>query len=283
LKERAVLSYRPVVVVQQHTTKLLALQFGLCQRSTALTAVMSSTTTRIGQKLFSWRSLTPVPVLFVALWLVYRQGADFGLGGARMEPWLDGAGLCCALLGQILRFYTLGWVPEGTSGQNLSIQAAVLNTGGPYAFVRNPLYVGNFGIVFGLLLIAHVLPVYGLVLLFFFGEYHFIINAEEAFLRAKFGAAFEQFCATVPRWIPRLTPATQAALRGGTFDAMRALKKEVNPFAAWVSGAAVLLVFQWWSRDALTVSRQVLVAVPWALTLALLVVVKAIKKQWIRT
>ena len=56
-------------------------------------------------------------------------------------------------------------------------------------------------ICLGLLLIAHDPWVYVIALAFFFGEYFFIIRAEEDFLRQKFGAAYEEFLQKVPRWM----------------------------------------------------------------------------------
>jgi protein-S-isoprenylcysteine O-methyltransferase Ste14 len=237
--------------------------------------------TTVGQQLFSWRSLSPLPVIALALFLYSRQGGQPGAGGAGVDVALNVGGAVLACLGQALRFYTLGWVPEGTSGQNLTIQASTLNTQGPYAFVRNPLYVGNFAIVFGLLMVAHSTWIYLLGLVFFFGEYYFIIGAEEAFLRAKFGAQFDTFCAAVPRWIPRLTPAFEGSLRSGPFDWKRALKKEVNPFAAWVTGLVVLVFFERWQRGQHTVPSTVALGLVWVSSLLLLLGVKIWKKGWL--
>ncbi len=237
--------------------------------------------TSLGQQLFSWRSLSPLPVIALALFLLWKQGGQPGFGGASVDSALNAVGIGLACLGQVLRFYTLGWVPEGSSGQNLTIQASTLNTKGPYAFVRNPLYLGNFAIVFGLLLVAHNTWIYLVGLVFFFGEYYFIIGAEEAFLRAKFGAQFDAFCAAVPRWMPRLRPAFEGALRSGPFDWKRALKKEVNPFAAWVTGMVVLLYFELSQRgESSTVSIFTLGAA-WAFSLLLLLGVKIWKKGWL--
>ena len=112
---------------------------------------MTDTTLRMGQTLFRLRSLTPVPVLAVCGWLLWRSRGVAGPGGPQVDAVMDLVGLALAVLGQVLRFRVLARVPEGTSGQNLTIQASVLNTRGPYAHVRNPLYVGNLGIMLGLL------------------------------------------------------------------------------------------------------------------------------------
>jgi protein-S-isoprenylcysteine O-methyltransferase Ste14 len=203
----------------------------------------------MGRTLFRFRSLTPVPVVFLLAWLLWRsRGVPSPLDGSVV--WLLGPLVC--LVGQALRFYVLGLVPEGTSGQGNVIEAAVLNTKGPYAYVRNPLYVGNLLIVVGLLIVAHDPWVAAVALAFFFGEYFFIIRAEEAFLRNKFGATFDAWCNEVRRWVPRLSPAAGGQLRPGGFDWKRALKKEHNPFMAW--GSATLGLWAWnaYAQNALT-------------------------------
>jgi protein-S-isoprenylcysteine O-methyltransferase Ste14 len=64
------------------------------------------------------------------------------------------------------------------------------------------------------MLIAHDAWVYAVGLAFFFGEYFFIIRAEENFLGEQFGAAYLDYCAHVPRWVPRWSPAYPGRLRG---------------------------------------------------------------------
>jgi hypothetical protein len=193
---------------------------------------------------------------------------------------LDALGLMVALAGQTLRFYTLGLVPEGTSGQGDRLEAVQLNTKGPYAYVRNPLYLGNLGICLGLMFIAHDVWVYLVGLAFFFGEYFFIIRAEENFLRERFGAGFDLFCSRVRRWVPRLTPADPGALRA-RFDVRRALKKEHNPFTAWATGALLLLAWEQWARGAMTPPRLAGLVALQAVVLTAFAVVKAYKRGWL--
>ncbi len=239
----------------------------------------SSQTIGVGNVLFRFRSFTPVPVIALALGLLWWSRGEPGPGGAGVDRALDVLGLVMALAGQALRFYTLGLVPEGTSGQGSLLQATELNTRGPYAFVRNPLYVGNLGICLGLLLIAHDPWVYLLGLGFFFGEYFFIIRAEESFLRSRFGPAFDAFRSKVPRWVPRLSPAYEGHLRH-SFDTARAFKKEHNPFAAWATGALVLWGWERWARGELAGSALwVLVGLQVAV-LVLFVGIKGWKHRW---
>ena len=234
----------------------------------------------VGRVLFRFRSFTPVPVLIGLAYLLWRSRGVPGPGGEVVDLWLNVAGVAVAFLGQALRFYTLGQVPEGTSGQGSALEAKTLNTRGPYAYVRNPLYVGNLGITLGLLLIANDPWVYLGGLGFFFGEYFFIIRAEEAFLRAQFGERFDEFCRKVPRWVPRASPAYPGALRVG-FDVRRAMKKEHNPFAAWGSGALVLIGWESAARGGLSAGALAVLVSLEAMLLVGFAIIKAYKRGWL--
>src|SRR5438093_1407553 len=83
--------------------------------------------------------------------------------------------------------WVLGQVPDGTSGQNEKLMATTLNTAGPYALTRNPLYLGNLGITLGLCLLAHDPWLLGIAMALFAVQYRAIIAAEEQFLRQRFG------------------------------------------------------------------------------------------------
>ena len=186
---------------------------------------------RIGQALFRWRSFTPVPLLLLAVPLVWRSR---GGGGA---AWTSaGIGLCAA--GQALRAWVLGQVPDGTSGQNERLIATDLNTSGPYARTRNPLYLGNLLISIGICVVAHDPILLALVTVLFAAQYRAIIAAEEQFLSGRFGARFEEYRARVPRFLPRLTAPGATS---GPWSWRRALRKEHNPLAAWTALAVLLL------------------------------------------
>jgi protein-S-isoprenylcysteine O-methyltransferase Ste14 len=185
---------------------------------------------RAGKALFRWRSFTPVLLAAVAIPLLWRSR------GPASPLWLI-AGLALCVAGQALRAWVLGLVPDGTSGQNEKLIAVSLNTAGPYALTRNPLYLGNLGITLGLCLVAHDPLLLLVVAVLFAVQYRTIIAAEEGFLRARFGAEYDAWCARVPRFWPRL--ALPGAPRG--WDWRRALRKEHNPCAAWLALTVALL------------------------------------------
>ena len=77
---------------------------------------------------------------------------------------------------------------------------------GLYRYVRNPLYLAVFAAILGQgLLFGNIrLLEYGAVVWLAF--HLFVMSYEEPTLRSSFGAEYDTFCASVPRWIPRLTP-----------------------------------------------------------------------------
>jgi protein-S-isoprenylcysteine O-methyltransferase Ste14 len=194
---------------------------------------------RFGEALFRWRSFTPVPLIAIGAVLVARNR-----GGAAPAWIAAGIVLCCA--GQVLRAWVLGQVEDGTSGQNERLIAKDLNTQGPYAHTRNPLYLGNLLITVGVCACAHSAALLVVVAVLFAVQYRAIVAAEERFLREKFGARFDAYCARVPRFWPRLR-APPSARR---WSWRRALRKEHNPAAAWI--ALVLALLAW---DALASGR----------------------------
>jgi len=108
------------------------------------------------------------------------------------------------LAGLALRAW--GAASAGGHTRTAAIEASQLATGGPYAYVRNPIYLGSMilGLGFvGFLSDPMMLLLYGLT---FAVLYISIIPAEEAFLRRRFPAEYARYCAAVPRLIPRIRP-----------------------------------------------------------------------------
>jgi len=83
-----------------------------------------------------------------------------------------------------------------------------LATSGPYAYTRNPLYLGSLLIGVGFAVMARSWWVGVALVAMFFAVYVPVIRDEETFLRSKF-AGFQEYSAKVPRMFPRLTSYSQ--------------------------------------------------------------------------
>lgn len=88
---------------------------------------------------------------------------------------------------------------------------------GPYAYTRNPLYLGSLLIGVGFAVAARSWWVGGVLVAMFFAIYLPVIGSEEAFLRERF-REFEEYARHVPRIFPRITPYSAAREAAGAFS-----------------------------------------------------------------
>ena len=112
-----------------------------------------------------------------------------------------------------------------------------MTTAGPYAYVRNPLYLGNFLTAAGFTLAftgglewrrRALFSALGLGSML--AVYATIVPLEEAYLRRTFGADFADYAARVPRLVPRVSPARPAR---GTYDAKTIARAETRTFVTF--------------------------------------------------
>ena len=151
-------------------------------------------------------------------------------------------GLPLALAGEALRCWAVGF--SGVTTRSDVVTAPRLTTAGPYAYVRNPLYVGNFITALGFTLAftggrrtaaRTVLAVAGLGTML--AVYGAIVPLEEAYLRRTFGPDFEDYARRVPRIVPR---AAASQPQQGTYDGSVILAAETRTFATFAVMLAAL-------------------------------------------
>ena len=94
----------------------------------------------------------------------------------------------------------------------------VLTVTGPYAYTRNPLYLGSFILIIGAALAAHSWPSALILLCYFALFYSFVMRREEGELYQHHGDAFQEYVRTVPLFLPRLTPAKFSAENPAAFS-----------------------------------------------------------------
>ena len=165
---------------------------------------LSESMTKQGKFLFRWRSY--LPLLAAPLFVLALQDSEYieqTYGEFAGNLW-QAACILLSFCGLFIRALVAGYAPRGTSGRNTRGQAAeTLNTTGMYSIVRNPLYLGNFIIVLGILLFVQVWWLAFIAVLGFFFYYERIIFTEESFLGEKFGAAFLDWTKKTPIFFPR--------------------------------------------------------------------------------
>jgi protein-S-isoprenylcysteine O-methyltransferase Ste14 len=185
-------------------------------------AAEQTTSARLGAVLFRNRSWLPVPFLLVALLAPAHPGAANWISGAifiAVGEWIRLAGVAAA----------------GTVTRRRSRAVQRLVTYGIFRWVRNPLYVGNFFIWMGFVVISGVLWFLPVAIVIFAIEYTLIVSYEEGVLESIFGQEYLDYKQTTSRWIP--SPPKQA--EKGPHDWGEAWKSEVSTFLQYIALAVV--------------------------------------------
>jgi protein-S-isoprenylcysteine O-methyltransferase Ste14 len=144
-----------------------------------------------------WR--VPLGFLCGALFLVF----------ARPRPLTLAIGGAVALVGLLLRAWSAGHIRKN----------AQLATSGPYAYTRNPLYLGSFLLGVGFT-VASAQPLLGVLFAaLFLGIYLPVMRVEAATLAELFGEDYTRYARAVPLFVPRLLPYRDEKTLDARFDA----------------------------------------------------------------
>jgi protein-S-isoprenylcysteine O-methyltransferase Ste14 len=144
--------------------------------------------------------LLPGTVTGFVPWLLLQWSGEAVWPG--LSIWL--LGLIPLLVGLGLFFWCDGLFTFVGKGTLAPISPTVfLVRGGPYQWMRNPMYVSVFTVIVGEAILFHSLLLFGYALLVLTLAHLFVIFYEEPTLRRQFGASYETYLRSVPRWIPR--------------------------------------------------------------------------------
>jgi protein-S-isoprenylcysteine O-methyltransferase Ste14 len=146
------------------------------------------------------RIRVPLGFLTAALYL-------FDLWRRAPQPVAVAWSLALVLPGLWLRAYAAGYVKKNRE----------LTQTGPYAYTRNPLYLGSMLLAAGFALALLSWPVALVLALGFFAIYVPVIASEERFLRATF-PDFDDYCRRVPRLIPSFISGLRPNPKGKSAD-----------------------------------------------------------------
>jgi protein-S-isoprenylcysteine O-methyltransferase Ste14 len=204
-----------------------------------------------------------VAIIFVVIWLGFSapwiEAMDFRGGFAQRISLLEWLALEISRLGLLsfthaspavivcgsliaaaaaaIRIWGTAYLGPGTVN-NSQLKAGAVMADGPYRYVRNPLYLGTWGMVAGM---AFIMPPTGalftMVLLTLFLLR--LIFAEEAFLTGQLGQPYRAYLSAVPRLFPQLRTKLQSS--GLKPHWTRAIIAEVNPIGVFIT----LAVFSW--------------------------------------
>jgi len=174
-----------------------------------------------------WR--VPLGFLCAALFLVF----------ARPRPLTMIAGALVALPGLALRAWASGYLRKNDA----------LAIAGPYAYTRNPLYLGSFLIGLGFTIGADRLGLGLAFALLFLGIYVPVMRVESATLSELFGEKYRQYAEAVPLFFPRLPGyradgADIAEFDAGLYKRYREYQAALGFAVAWTLLAMKAIFFR---------------------------------------
>lgn len=152
--------------------------------------------------------IAPFTAGFVVPWWIagWRMGASF-MG----EVLFRAVGFLLVLIGTVPIVESFGRfavVGLGTPAPIAPPKHLVVT--GFYRYVRNPMYVGVIAVILGNALVLGDARIFLYAAIFVLAAAVYVRLYEEPTLRRLFGLEYREFCAHVPRWIPRFTPWTEA-------------------------------------------------------------------------
>jgi protein-S-isoprenylcysteine O-methyltransferase Ste14 len=184
-------------------------------------------TERRGWQKIARRARVPLGFVVAAVFLIFAR-----------PTWTTLAwGLVLVIPGLWLRGYAAGYVKKN----------AELTRTGPYAYTRNPLYLGSMSIAAGFAVAAGRWWLVVLLVAMFLAIYLPTILSEEKFLRGMF-PQFEEYAQRVPRLLPRLTPARFADTERGIGSFSSERYRHHREYNASIGAAAlyVALILRMW-------------------------------------
>lgn len=146
-------------------------------------------------KRFLQRIRVPLGFLFTIVFVIF----------ARPTPLSLSIGIGFMIVGLLIRGWASGHIKK----------AETLAVTGPYAFTRNPLYLGSFVLGVGFTAASNVWWLAALFSLLFIGIYLPVMRVEDGDMQSIFGEDFEEYRRHVPLFVPRLVPWKKMS---GKFD-----------------------------------------------------------------
>ncbi len=181
--------------------------------------------------IFKYRSYTPLP--FIVLMIVFQK--------ATIESMLIGFAILA--IGEFFRLWGVSYAGSETRTTS-GAGGTYLVVSGAYAYLRNPLYLGNMLMYLGAGIMSMALfPYLQIVALsFFYWQYMVIINEEEKFLRGKYGQNYADYCASVPKLIPKLAGYKNPGIEQPPFNLKAGIRSERRTSQAIVSTIFLIII-----------------------------------------
>ena len=190
----------------------------------------------LASNFFKYRSYTPIPFVVVMLIFAYPN------------IWSLIIGFLITIIGESIRLWGVSWAGSETRTTG-NVGGTYLIVSGPFAHLRNPLYLGNILMYTGLGIMSFALfpwlQIAGFI--FFSLQYHMIVQEEEKYLEQTFGKEYEEYKKNVPRFIPRFSKYRTGNVEQPEYDIRKGLKSERRSLQAFTLVTITILLI-WFLR-----------------------------------
>lgn len=183
------------------------------------------------QRLFEIRSYTPIP--FLILMLAFANPTVYSII----------IGFIIALIGELFRLWGVVYAGSETRTTG-SVGGTYLVVSGAFAYLRNPLYLGNILLYTGIGVMSLALFPYLQIaaMLWFYFQYRLIIGEEEKYLSKTFGEAYETYKKNVPRLIPTFKKFKNPGVEQPRLNVSAGLKSERRSLQAFTVITLIMIV-----------------------------------------
>lgn len=185
----------------------------------------------IRETLFRYRSYTPIPFLILMIIFAKPNAMSFAVGFVFL------------IIGEFIRLWGVS-LAGGETRTTKNVGGSQLVTSGPFSYVRNPLYLGNITMYFGIGVMSNAaFPVLTIITLFyFFMQYHFIVKLEEEHLEKMYGDEYRNYKSLVPRFIPKFRKYKFTKSEQPKLEWKKGLKSEIRTFQAIILVILIIIV-----------------------------------------
>lgn len=159
------------------------------------------------------------------------------------------AGLLMVLLGEGIRLWGVAIAGSETRTTG-PVGGTYLITKGPFAYVRNPLYVGNMLMYVGVGIMSNALFPWLVLVAFgyFLFQYSMIVSIEEEYLSRTFTTLYDEYRSAVPRFVPNFSRFAGGSHHQPVLDWRRGLLSERRTLQA-IGLLTLLLLVTWYIRE----------------------------------
>lgn len=187
----------------------------------------------LGKFFFQYRSYTPLPFLIPMLLFARPTVTTLAIG------------VIFVIIGEFFRFWGVSYAGSETRTTSKP-GASKLVTQGPFAYVRNPLYIGNILMYFGISIMSNSLVPFLQItsILYFSFQYYFIIQEEESELKEIFGEKYLHYFEHVNRFLPKFSAYDEEKRSKLSQDVKAAYVSEKRTFqSVFISILMIVLIY----------------------------------------